>query len=89
MKIGTTCSIFCFPIVASIDLVDLVFLLGKVETKVVVFFFAARGGTGCSSSITQGGHFGIPGSEIIWISSTVKGCAESSGSTNDSAMHSF
>jgi hypothetical protein len=31
----------------------MVFLLGKVDTKVVVFFFIVGGGTGCSSSITQ------------------------------------
>jgi hypothetical protein len=36
-RIGTTCSISCLPIAASTDLVDLVFLLGKVEMKVVVF----------------------------------------------------
>jgi hypothetical protein len=38
-RIRATCSISFLPIVSLVDLVDLVFLLGKVEMKVVVFFF--------------------------------------------------
>jgi hypothetical protein len=76
-RIETACFISCLPIASLIDLVDLVFLLSRVETKVVDFFFVVGGGIGCSSSITQGGgtwcsssttqggYYGILGSTMI------------------------
>jgi hypothetical protein len=62
-------SISCHPIVASVDLMDLVLLLCKIETKVGDFFFIARGGTGHSSSTTKGGNSSILGYVMICTSS--------------------
>jgi len=67
-RIGIVCSISFHPIVASANLVDLGFLLGKIETKAKAFFFVVGGGTKCSSSTTQVGNLGIPGSAMIWTS---------------------
>jgi len=67
-RIGIACTIACHPIVASAKLVDLVFLLGKIETKVEAFFFIDGGGTGCSYSTIQVGNLGIHGSAMIWTS---------------------
>jgi hypothetical protein len=49
-------------------MVDLVFLLGKIEMKAEDFFFVDGGGTGYSSSTTQVGNSGMPRSAMIWTS---------------------
>jgi hypothetical protein len=51
-RIGIAYSTSFHPIVSSAKLVDLVFLLGKIETKAEALFFVDGGGTCCSSSIT-------------------------------------
>jgi hypothetical protein len=79
------CSIDFHPISASAKLVDLVFLLGKIEMKEKAFFFIDGGGTCYSSSNTQVVNSGIPGSSMIWKSLFDVCSIESSGRADDSA----
>ena len=82
-RIGISYSISYHPTVASVDLTDRVLLLGKVETKIWSFFFMgfreggcfetiSQGEGGHSSTIIQGGNYGMLGSDIICTSSLIK-----------------
>jgi len=71
-RMGIACSICFHPTVTLVDLVDLVLLLGNVETKTRVFLFLDLGEGGHSSTTKDGGNYAIMGFCIICTSSLDK-----------------
>jgi hypothetical protein len=62
---GISYSIFFHPTFALVDLVDLVLLLGNVETKKGFFLFFSLGEGGNSSTTRKGGKYAMLGFYII------------------------